>query len=212
MVRSAWVSTAFLFFQLSEVVVSTGSSKWLHLGAHFNNLEGFGNVPLRPQGNHNVGMFPGFGNIVFFVAPTTCQKALEEGPWSGDHLWSLQKYQAPSFRWILLCCLPLPAVKSGFDVPFPLLWALFLVGLKCDKGLFRKSKRKKRSRGREATWERSVNKTQDPDPCGVVLVHWPGGTWRTSVFLCLDVIKAYSTRVICLERRGKPHLSWKQAV
>lgn len=65
----------------------------------------------------------------------------------------------------------------------PGIWCA-LVGLKCDKGLLRKSKRKKRSWGREATWEGSVNETQDPDPCGGVgLGHWPGGTWRTCVFV-----------------------------
>lgn len=84
-----------------------------------------------------------------------------------------------------------------------------LVGLKCDKGLLRKNKRKRREWGKKVyLGGKLVNETQDQDPyVEMGLIHWPGGTWKTCAFLCLDVIKAYSTGASCLEPRGKPHMS-----
>lgn len=86
-------------------------------------------------------------------------------------------------------------------------WAL--VGLKRDKGLLRKNKRKRSEWGKRGyLGGKHVNSTQDRDPYGEMgLIHWPEGMWRTCAFLCLDVIEAYSTRASCLEPRGKPHLS-----
>lgn len=53
-------------------------------------------------------------NRVCLAASTLCWKALEEEPWDRGCFGSLQKQQAPSFRWMLLCCLLLPAVKNDF--------------------------------------------------------------------------------------------------